>query len=46
MARIPRIWCQRNTATDLVDYYHEKRLLASFPTGLAQRPLFFCESTR
>jgi len=46
MARIPRIWCQRNTTTDLVDYYHESRLLASFPTGLAQRPLFFCESMR
>jgi len=46
MASIPRIWCQRNTATDLVDYYHERRLLASFPTGLAQRPLFFCESLR
>jgi hypothetical protein len=46
LARIPRIWCQRNLATDLVDYYHEKNLLASFPTGLAQRPLFFCESMR
>jgi hypothetical protein len=46
MASIPRIWCQRNAATDLVDYYHESALLASFPTGLAQRPLFFCESLR
>jgi len=46
MASIPRIWCQRNTTTDLVDYYHERNLLASFPTGLAQRPLFFCESMR
>jgi hypothetical protein len=46
MASIPRIWCQRNTTTDLVDYYYERNLLASFPTGLAQRPLFFCESTR
>jgi len=46
MASIPRIWCQRNTDTDLVDYYHGRNLLASFPTGLAQRPLFFCESMR
>jgi len=44
IARIPRIWCQRNSATDLVDYYHESKWLASFPTGLAQRPLFFCEA--
>ena len=46
LANIPRIWCQRNARTDLVDYFHESRLLASFPTGLAQRPLFFCESMR
>jgi hypothetical protein len=46
ISRIPRIWCQRNTATDLVDYYHDDKLLASFPTGLAQRPLFFCEAKR
>ena len=43
---VPRIWCQRNATTDLVDYYHGSQLLASFPTGLAQRPLFFCESLR
>jgi hypothetical protein len=46
LGSIPRIWCQRNATTDLVDYFHESRLLASFPTGLAQRPLFFCESLR
>lgn len=43
---VPRIRCERNATTDLVDYYHQDRLLASFPTGLAQRPLFFCESMR
>jgi len=46
MQSIPRIWCQRNPSTDLVDYYQGRALLASFPTGLAQRPLFFCESRR
>ena len=45
-ARIPRIWCRRNTATDLVDYFQGDELLTSFPTGLAQRPLFFCEAKR
>jgi hypothetical protein len=44
MQSIPRIWCQRNPSTDLVDYFQGNTLLASFPTGLAQRPLFFCES--
>jgi hypothetical protein len=46
VARIPRIWCRRNPATDLVDYFRGDDLLTSFPTGLAQRPLFFCEAKR
>lgn len=43
---IPRIWCQRNRTTHLVDYYYQDKVVASFSTGLAQRPIFFCRSTK
>jgi len=42
--QIARIYCRRNKQTKLVDYFLDGKLIASFKTGLAQRPLWFCRS--
>lgn len=36
--------CMRNTKTNLVDYYYDKKLIKSLKTGFAQRPLWLCMS--
>jgi hypothetical protein len=36
--------CKRNCETNLVDYFRDNKLVASLPTGLPARPLWFCKS--
>ncbi len=40
---IPAVSIMRNRQTNLVEYTLEDRLVGTFPTGLAQRPLWLCE---
>ena len=42
--KIPITECKRNTDTGLVDYFRNNKFCASLPTGLAARPLWYCES--
>jgi len=39
---IPRVRCQRNVISGLVEYYSNGSLLAELPYGALQRPLFYC----
>jgi len=43
---IVRVAIMRNKETNLVDYTIEGKHVASFPTGLAQRPLWLCQSRK
>jgi len=44
--RVPNTLCTRNKDTGLVDYFRNNKLCVSFPTGLAARPLWYCESNK
>ena len=42
--KVPITKCIRNLSTALVDYLRDEKIVASLPTGLAARPLWYCES--
>ena len=39
----PRIFCQRNSKTNLVDYFKNEIYIGSYKYGTLQRPIFFCQ---
>ena len=44
--KIPITKCSRNSVTGLVDYFRHGKLCASLHTGLAARPLWYCEKSK